>query len=142
MHPLKTYIVEDNPLIRESLIATLDELVSIEVVGVAQDEATAVQWLTRTGHDADLVIVDIFLKAGSGLGVLRAAKAARSAQASQARRKLVVLSNYATPDIRRQCLVLGADRVFDKSNDIDELIQYCGRLAAGGSGDSLPGALS
>jgi DNA-binding NarL/FixJ family response regulator len=144
MHPLKTYIVEDNPLIRESLIATLDELVSIELVGVAQDEATAVQWLTRSGKDAELVIVDIFLKAGSGLGVLRAANAARASQGShgtQSRRKLVVLSNYATPDIRRQCLGLGADRVFDKSNDIDELIQYCGRLAAGGSGDSLPGAL-
>jgi DNA-binding NarL/FixJ family response regulator len=61
MHPLKTYIVEDNPIIRDSLIATLDELVSIEVVGVAQDEATAVHWLTRCEHDAELVIVDIFL---------------------------------------------------------------------------------
>ena len=142
MPRLKTYLVEDNPVIRESLIATLDELVSIEVVGVAQDEATAVQWLTRTGHGADLVIVDIFLKAGSGLGVLRATKASRAAHGSQERCKLVVLSNYATPDIRRQCLALGADRVFDKSNDIDELIQYCGRLAGGGSGDSLPGALS
>ncbi len=146
MHPLKTYIVEDNPLIRESLIATLDELVSIEVVGVAQDEATAVQWLTRSGKDAELVIVDIFLKAGSGLGVLRAANAARALSTpdmpgTQPGRKLVVLSNYATPDIRRQCLGLGADRVFDKSNDIDELIQYCSRLAGGGSGDSLPGAL-
>ncbi len=145
MHPLKTYIVEDNLLIRDSLIATLDELVSIEVVGVAQDEATAVDWLTRTGDDAELVIVDLFLKAGSGLGVLRAAQAARALQGShgtQARRKLVVLSNYATPDIRRRCLFMGADRVFDKSNDIDELIQYCGRLSAGGSGDSVPAALS
>jgi DNA-binding NarL/FixJ family response regulator len=147
MHPLKTYIVEDNPIIRDSLIATLDELVSIEVVGVAQDEATAVHWLTRCEHDAELVIVDIFLKAGSGLGVLRAAKASRAAREAQGpegshpRRKLVVLSNYATPDIRQRCLGLGADRVFDKSNDIDELVQYCGRLAAGGSGDSLPGAL-
>lgn len=141
MHPLKTYIVEDNPIIRESLIAMLDELVSIEVVGMAQDEATAVQWLTRTGHEAELVIVDIFLKAGSGLGVLRAANAARISRDTRSRRKLVVLSNYATSDIRRQCLGMGADRVFDKSNDLDELIHYCGRLAAGGSGDSLPGVL-
>lgn len=144
MPPLKTYIVEDNLLIRESLIATLDELVSIEVVGVAQDEATAVRWLRRAGHDAELVIVDLFLQAGSGLGVLRAALAHPPAQRAEgsARRKLVVLSNYATPDVRRRCLGLGADRVFDKSNDIDELVQYCGRLAGGGSGDSLPGALS
>jgi len=50
------------------------------------------------------------------------------------RHRMVVLSNYATPDMRRKCLELGADRVFDKSNEIDALIQYCGRLAAGETG--------
>jgi hypothetical protein len=46
------------------------------------------------------------------------------------RYKMVVLSNYATLDMRSKCLELGADRVFDKSNEIDALISYCGRLAA------------
>jgi DNA-binding NarL/FixJ family response regulator len=128
MHPLKTYIVEDNPVIRESLIAALEELVPVEVVGTAEDELTAVQWLRQPGSQADLVIVDIFLKGGSGLGVLRAANGLAQ------RRNLVVLSNYATQDIRRKCLELGADRVFDKSNEIDALILYCGRLAAGETG--------
>jgi DNA-binding NarL/FixJ family response regulator len=128
MHPLKTYIVEDSPVIRENLIATLEELVPIEVVGTAADETSAVQWLTRPNNEADLVIIDIFLKAGSGLGVLRAAN-----QLTQPH-TLVVLSNYATPDIRRKCLELGADRVFDKSNEIDALILYCGRLADGRPG--------
>ena len=45
--------------------------------------------------------------------------------------KLVVLSNYATSDMRRKCFELGADQVFDKSNEIDALISYCQRLAAG-----------
>src|SRR5659263_433480 len=70
MYHLKTYLVEDNPVIRESLIATLEELAPVVVVGTADDELTAVQWLSRPGQHADLVIVDIFLKAGSGLGVL------------------------------------------------------------------------
>jgi hypothetical protein len=39
-----------------------------------------------------------------------------------------VLSNYATPDIRRRCAALGADRVFDKSGELDELIAYCAEL--------------
>jgi DNA-binding NarL/FixJ family response regulator len=121
-HPLKTYIVEDSRVIRENLIATLEELVPAEVVGVADDEATAVQWLTAPHHAAELVIVDIFLKAGSGLGVLR------SLQDHLPRRTLVVLSNYTTPEMRRKCLALGADRVFDKSYDIDALIAYCTRL--------------
>ena len=133
MHPLKTYIVEDSPVIRESLIATLEELVPVKVVGTAEDEASAVQWLSKAGNQADLVIVDIFLKGGSGLGVIRAT------QGRSQGRSLVVLSNYATQDIRRKCLELGANRVFDKSNEIEALIQYCDDLAAGLTG---PGALN
>ena len=41
MHPIKTYIVEDSPVIRENLIATLEELVPIQLVGTAEDEASA-----------------------------------------------------------------------------------------------------
>ncbi len=134
MQQLKTYIVEDNPVIRESLIATLEELAPVQVLATAEDELAAVQWLTQADNHVDLVIVDIFLKAGSGLGVLRAAK-------SLARQfKLVVLSNYATQDIRRKCLELGADRVFDKSNDIDALILYCGELAVGGDANAVVAA--
>lgn len=124
MHPLKAYLVEDSPVIRENLIATLEELVPLKVVGTAEDESTATQWLLQPDHPVDLVIVDIFLKGGSGLGVLRAV------QTLPQRRRMVVLSNYATPDMRRKCLELGAERVFDKSHEIDALISYCARLAA------------
>jgi DNA-binding NarL/FixJ family response regulator len=138
MPVLKTFIVEDSPVIRDNLIATLEELVPVRVVGSAEDEAGALAWLAgpeTPESKIDLVIVDIFLKSGSGLGVLRkAVTLPRTA-------KLVVLSNYATPDMRQRCLELGADRVFDKSDEIDALIQYCARLAAGETGDSAPGAL-
>ena len=128
MQPLRTYIVEDSLVIRENLIATLEELVPVKVVGTAEDESSAVQWLKQPSNSVDLVIVDIFLKSGSGLGVLKV-----TSELPQ-RHNVVVLSNYATPDIRRKCLELGADHVFDKSNEIDALIQYCGRLAAGETG--------
>ena len=86
MSTLQTYIVEDSPVIRENLIATLEELVPVEVVGCAVDEESAVSWLcgSLSGHPSgcDLMIVDIFLKQGSGLGVLevktRAARAGRN----------------------------------------------------------------
>ena len=120
---LKTFIVEDSPVIRENLIATLEELVPIRVVGTAEDEPTAVAWLGSDQNQADLVIVDIFLKSGSGLGVIR------HAQRLGKPYTMVVLSNYATEEIRRKCLELGVDRVFDKSNEIDALIDYCAALA-------------
>ena len=128
MQPLKAYIVEDSPVIRDSLIATLEELVSVKVVGTAEDEAGAVQWMLQSQQTVDLMIIDIFLKSGSGLGVLRAASALPASV------KRVVLSNYATVDMRRKCLALGADRVFDKSHDIDALIAYCSLLSGGADG--------
>lgn len=131
MQPLKTYLVEDSPIIRDQLIATLEELVPVCVVGTAEDEATAVRWLREASEPVDLVIVDLFLKTGSGLGVLR------SAQGLLRRPRMIVLSNYASPEMRRQCLMLGADGVFDKSNEIDLLFQYCAELA----GDDRPGGV-
>ncbi len=127
MAQLKAFIVEDSPVIRENLVAALEELAPIDVIGTAEDEPEAVGWLLKPENVCDLVVVDIFLKSGSGLGVLKAA--AGSVKGT----KLVVLSNYATLDMRRKCLELGADRVFDKSNEIDALILYCCRLAEGNS---------
>ena len=122
---LKTFLVEDSPMIRDNLIAALEELAPVEVVGTADDERSAVDWLAGVSSACDLVIIDIFLKGGSGLGVLRAASALHKPM------KLIVLSNYATADMRRKCEALGAARVFDKSGDIDALIEYCEELAAG-----------
>ncbi len=124
MPALHTYIVEDSAVIRENLIATLEELACVQVVGWAADEARAVSWLCEPGNVASLLIVDIFLARGSGLGVLRAVSRLSR------RPRTVVLSNYASPDMRRTCLQLGAEQVFDKSTDIDALIDWCNHQAA------------
>jgi len=116
---LKTYIVEDNVTIRENLVGTLEELTCISAIGYAETEAEASRWLVEHADEWQLAIVDLFLKQGSGLGVLQACRARRSSQ------KVVVLSNYATPDIRKRCAQFGVDAVFDKSNEIDGLIDYC-----------------
>jgi len=116
---LKTYIVEDNLTIRENLVGTLEELTCISAIGFAETEAEASQWLADHADDWELAIVDLFLKQGSGLGVLQACRARRPSQ------KVVVLSNYATPDIRKRCAQFGVDAVFDKSNEIDGLIDFC-----------------
>ena len=76
MPAVNAFIVEDSPIILESLVATLEELAPVKVVGTAGDESSAVSWLQSRPEDCDLVIIDIFLKSGSGLGVLR--KAAQS----------------------------------------------------------------
>lgn len=134
MHSLKTYIVEDSAVIRDNLIATLQELTAVEVVGYSEDERSATAWLSQAQNEARLVIVDIFLKSGSGLGVLQ------SAAANAGKRKWVVFSNYATPAMRSKCMALGADRLFDKSTEIESLIAYCDQLALGK--ETQPGTLT
>lgn len=116
---MKTYIVEDNATIRDNLVGTLEELTCISPIGFAETEADARAWLRAHAQDWELVIIDLFLKQGSGLGVLQECQQRASHQ------KVVVLSNYATPDIRKRCAQLGVDAVFDKSNEIDALVDYC-----------------
>jgi len=124
MPALKAFIVEDSPVILENLIATLEELAQVEVVGSVADEAGAVRWMSRDPEaNADLFIVDVFLRSGTGLGVLQAA------QQLGVRARRVVLTNYATEEMRRRCASLGAERVFDKSRELDDLISYCAELA-------------
>jgi DNA-binding NarL/FixJ family response regulator len=121
---LRTYIVEDNATIRENLVGTLEELASVRPLGWADTENAAKAWLGAHRQAWELLIVDLFLKQGSGLGVIEACQQRGREQ------RVVVLSNYATPDMRRRCAQLGADAVFDKSNEIDALVDYC--LALGG----------
>jgi DNA-binding NarL/FixJ family response regulator len=116
---LKTYIVEDNATIRENLIGALEELAGVKASGWAETEAEARQWLAQHQGQWDLLIIDLFLKQGSGMGVLEACLSRTAGQ------RAVVLSNYATPDMRKRCAQLGADAVFDKSNEIDALVEYC-----------------
>ncbi|RDI28764.1 response regulator [Pseudacidovorax intermedius] len=115
----RIFIVEDNPTIRDSLIPTLEDLTDAEIVGLAEGEDEAVRWMQSHSDGWDLAIVDLFLRQGSGLGVLRRLRN------GGARQRMVVLTNYATADMRRRCSDAGADRVFDKSNDLDAFFDYC-----------------
>lgn len=131
---VRTFIVEDSPIILDKLVLALEELTPVKVVGSAAGEADALRAIGGLDAKLDLLIVDIFLASGSGFGVLQ-----RIAEAGVAGKR-VVLTNYATAEVRRKCLALGANRVFDKSSELEELIDYCGRIADG-QADTRPGEL-
>ena len=121
-HAVTAYLVEDNPVIRDNLVAALEELVPMRILGSAASEADAVRWMDTPHPHCDVMIVDLFLNTGSGLGVLRAL------QSRNLSCRPVVLSNYVNPDMRNRCLALGALQVFDKSSDIDELVAWCAAI--------------
>ena len=119
---VRAYFVEDNPTIRENLIATLEELGGVAPVGYAETEHQGSEWLVNHPGQWDLAIVDLFLKQGSGLGVLQATRERNPDQ------KVVVLTNYVTPDVRARCHAMGADAFFDKSSELEALFDYCTQL--------------
>jgi DNA-binding NarL/FixJ family response regulator len=114
----RAFIVEDSSTIRDNLIETLKELAQVEPVGTTETEHEAKRWLA--GNDWDLAIIDLFLREGSGLNVLEACSRRKAHQ------KIVVLSNHSSRDVRWRCKQLGADAVFDKSTELEGLMEYCG----------------
>ena len=116
----RAYIVEDSSTIRVNLIDTLNELAQVEPVGTAETEHEAKRWLGR--NDWDVAIIDLFLREGSGLNVLEACRKRKAHQ------KVVVLSNHSSRDVRWRCQQLGADAVFDKSTELEALMDYCVKL--------------
>lgn len=113
------FLVEDNAKIRENLISALEELAPVEAVGSAETAEEGTDWLTGGDRQWDLAIVDLFLKSGTGLGVLKACQKRQPCQ------KMVIFSNYATREMRLRCKELGADAIFDKSTEIDALMIFC-----------------
>ena len=108
--PLHVFLVEDSPIIRERLTESLSAPGRIEVIGHADTEHGAVAALRDV--DWDVLVLDLQLKQGTGLGVLKALAGAKPAGA-----KVIVLTNYAIPQFRDRSVALGADYFFDKSRE-------------------------
>ena len=129
---ISTFLVEDKPEIRDTVVEAMEEVAPLKFVGHAASEAAARQWLRTFNDDWQLAIVDLFLSEGSGFGVLR------DCQSRKPNQKVVVLTSYCHQNITDRCLQLGADRVFDKSADIEELVAYCKAHADSLDGLALP----
>jgi len=115
---LRAFLVEDSPLVIETLSAALEEMADVQIVGCAITEEEALSWFGSRTDGCDVAIIDIFLQSGSGLGVLDAMRAFAPPP------QRVVLKNYSTRDMRARCKELGAEEVFDKSTEVEELMLW------------------
>ncbi|MET3493378.1 response regulator [Variovorax boronicumulans] len=121
--PLAVFLVEDEPTIQDSLKVVLEGYLRAEIIGTAPSEAEASAWLAENPEAWDILVVDLLLRQGSGLGVLAAVAAA--GRKGRKGCMVVALTNAASADNRAQCLSLGADAVFDKTEEIDEFLAFC-----------------
>ncbi|MEZ2299275.1 response regulator [Variovorax sp. RCC_210] len=115
---LKAILIEDSKTIRDNLIPALSELADVAVIAVAETEDEAIQAFNER-PDWDLAIVDLFLRQGTGLTVLR------NCQDRQSHQHAIVLTNYPNPEIRSRCMAVGADAVYDKSKDLEAFFEQC-----------------
>ncbi len=117
-HRLRALIIEDSEVILEALRGVLSEMSAVDVVGTATNEIDACAWLDSRTQACDVAIVDMFLKSGSGLGVL-----AHIGTYDRPPER-IVLTNYATDPMKARCKALGASAVFDKSTEIEQLLDW------------------
>lgn len=116
---LRVFLIEDSLLLQELLGGLLSEIEGVEYCGCAVGEGEALQRLAET--PVDLVIIDIELRQGSGIGVLGMLQMDAGLYGNP---RKAVLTNYAHATMRQRCERLGMDAFFDKSLQVNQLIDY------------------
>jgi len=124
---LRVVIVEDSAIIRARLAETLSEIPNLEIIGQTESEAGALSLLTDKKWDA--VVLDLQLKEGTGLGVLKKLRQ----QGRPVHTTVIVFTNYSFPQYRDRSLSFGADFFFDKAREFHRVRDVLEELAAGGT---------
>ena len=123
--PLRVFVVEDSALVRQRLLEWFDAPGLFEFIGFSETQQAAIDALCAA--PADVVILDIKLKQGTGIGVLQALRK----RLPPPRTVFIMLTNFATLHFRTRCIVAGADYFFDKALDLERVRQVLEQLVAG-----------
>jgi DNA-binding NarL/FixJ family response regulator len=110
---MKVFIVDDSPYMREFLLDEMSALKGIEVAGQAKDALDATPAIRSVRPD--VLILDLVLVRGSGLGVLGVIKKEFPTM------KVIVLSGYGDLAARETCARLGADFFLEKPGGLKAL---------------------
>jgi CheY-like chemotaxis protein len=129
---LRVLVVEDLPRVRTLLRELIEEPDRLEVAAFAETEEEALRRFDELRPDA--VVVDLKLRAGTGIGVVHGIRA----RAAAPRPLVIVLTNHALPVLESACLQAGADHFLDKSRDFHKVrpLLEKARDSAGPSPDS------
>ncbi|WP_431104594.1 response regulator transcription factor [Roseateles noduli] len=118
---MKVVLVEDSPLVRKHLLATLKEQPFLSVVGLAATEAEALCTVGLTRPH--VVVLDLALASGSGLEVLRKLRLAGFGGT------ILVLSNRESEMYGPLCVQNGANAFYDKGRDFEQFLADLNVLA-------------
>jgi DNA-binding NarL/FixJ family response regulator len=120
---IRVLVTDDQPLIREALVALLTSVSDIEVVGSAGDGAAAVRLASRLAPD--VVLMDIRMP------VLDGVEATRQVRALPHPPAVVILTTFDLDEYVLAAVRAGASGFLLKDGDADELVTGIRSAAAG-----------
>lgn len=121
--PAKILIVDDHPLVREGLSMRISTQSDLKVCGEAATEEEALLLVKETSPD--LVLVDISLKGGHGIEVIKQVKARYPAV------KMLVVSGYQESLYAERALRAGALGYLNKQESNEKILEAIRTVLAG-----------
>ncbi len=116
-------IVDDHPVVTETLSALVDAQEGLEVGGVAGDAAEALELIRATSPDA--MIVDISLNGTDGLELIK------TARNCDRRLRILVLSRHEESVYGERALRAGAQGYLDKRETLDHVLEALRKILDG-----------
>lgn len=110
---MKVFIADDSSAVRERLCSMISEMHGITIIGAAADGNDAINGILQ--HDPDVVILDLRLPKKNGIDVLNYIKKKGASS------KIIIFTNYPTPQYQQRCMEEGADHFLRKTKDLEKL---------------------
>lgn len=121
--PAQVLIVDDHPAVREALTIRISKLPDLKVCGEAADLADALQQVAE--KKPDIAIIDISLKTGDGLDLIKRIKA-RAAEV-----RMLVWSMHSENLYAERALRAGALGYITKEQATDRIVEAIRQVLAG-----------
>jgi DNA-binding NarL/FixJ family response regulator len=127
----RVFAVEDSPVFVSAIEEMLSGIPGVSMTGSAAEASVAVHEIRRLSPD--VIILDLQLKSGTGIDVLRAVRRGPATAPVS-----IVFSSCLDRSCREFCRRQGADFVIDKSENYSQLEEVIRSIATGLAGNGLP----
>jgi len=122
--PARILIVDDHPMVREGIAMRISAQRDLEVCGEAATESEALALVSRT--DPDMMIVDISLKSGHGIELIKQVKSRYPGV------RILVFSGFQESLYGERALRAGALGYLNKQESNDNVIEAIRTVLGGG----------
>jgi DNA-binding response OmpR family regulator len=126
---MKVLIVDDSTMVCQRLTALLGSVRGLSICGWAHDVSSALESVAK--QEPEIVLLDAHIRGKSGVDVLDGISQRKNSST------VIVMTNNPAAQSRRRFMAAGADFLFDKSLEFEELISLCRNLVHKGRGRSM-----